>query len=223
MKVINYISDSTIGTSRKINKDFVFILENDAYLLTILFDGVSSAEQAILGINVATEYVRKNSETFFVGHDFKLAEMMFNANEKIVESGLSTPYTTYSAVCILKSENLNTFIWSNLGDSRIYKVNPQYIRQLSVDDNLIHSKNIVTRCLGMVQLSKEDFIDQRELFDTKVLLCSDGFYSIMDTDLLKFSELFNFKLLSNTKKSLGSRVETNNHDDASYILIEKNV
>lgn len=218
MKNWQYISDSIKGTERKKNKDRVLVIENEKHILAILFDGISSAEEANKGIDIAINFIKQNHKKLDQEKNYNLGDLMFSTNQKITTSNLTSPFSTYSAVYISKTKRLAAF--SNLGDSRIYEITPQYTKQLSHDDNLIHNKNIVTKYLGMVQLSRSEIDDfYLNVEDKKILLCSDGFYSLLEYNLSKFHKIFNFKRLQNIKNGLIHEVRKKNFDDSSYILI----
>ncbi len=218
MRGWQYISDSTKGSERKENKDRVFIIENDKHFLAVLFDGISSADEANRGIDVSIKFIEENYQKLDqeFGHD--LSDLMFDVNQKIIETDLVTPFSTYSAIYIPKSGGVATL--SNLGDSRIYEITPQYAKQLSHDDNPVYNKNIVTKYLGMVQLDRSQIKDfSLDIEGRRILLCSDGFYALFESDLSKFHKILNFKRPQDIKSGLKREVNEKNFDDSSYILI----
>ncbi|HEY4515593.1 MAG TPA: protein phosphatase 2C domain-containing protein [Candidatus Paceibacterota bacterium] len=218
METKNYISDSIKGIERNDNKDRIFTTKWGESLLSVLFDGISSAPEANKGIDLAVDYIEKNYIKLSSLNIYNLSDMMFESNLIIAESNLDSPFTTYSAIYISGKENLAVI--SNLGDSRIYEISPQYIKQLSEDDSLMHNKNVVTKYLGMLELEREDFSDlQVDIKDKKMLLCSDGFYTILEKNLSRFHSILNFKNSLNIKKSLSAEIKNKNLDDSSYILI----
>jgi len=214
----HYVSDSIKGTKREKNKDRVLVAEDEKHMLAVLFDGISSAKEADEGIDIAINFIKQNHQKLDQEKDYNLGDLMFDANHKIAESNLISPFSTYSAICIPKAGG--SAVFSSLGDSRIYVITSQYAKQLSHDDNLIHNKNIVTKYLGMVQLSRlqiEDF--SLDITGKKILLCSDGFYSSLESNLSKFHKIFNFKRPWSIKNGLRREVKDKNFDDSSYILI----
>ena len=214
-----YVEASIKGMEREQNKDRIFVQENEEDFLAILFDGVSSANEANEGIDVAIESINKNRYRLRSGHDkYHLADLMWDAHQAVIDSSISSPFTTYSAVFFPKASTNGTF--SNLGDSRIYEVTPQYVKQLSTDDNLIHNKNVVTRYLGMLNLERHQIVEfALDAKEKRVLLCSDGFYSILEQNLSRFHEVLNFKRSADITKALSQEIRRKNSDDSSYILI----
>lgn len=218
MPTLHYINDSFKGMDRKENKDRIWISEKDEQILVVLFDGISSAEEANRGIDIAVDFLEKNYQRFLNNEDFALANLMFEVNSQIVKQGLDNPFTTYSASYFnLVSGKAKL---SNLGDSRIYEVTPQHLKQLTKDDNPVYNKNVVTKYLGMVELKREQIEEfSLDIKGKRILLCSDGFYLILEKMLARFYEILNFKSENNIKKSLASEVKGKNPDDASYVLI----
>lgn len=215
---LEYITDSIKGTQRKENKDRTIVLSSENYLLAILFDGVSSAQEANKGIGIAINFIQENHSCFALNKKYNLINLMHQTHLAITQSGLNSPYSTFSAVCIAKDKSWATF--SNLGDSRIYEVTPQYIKQLSKDDNLPYNKNVVTRYLGMLELDSDDFyVTDFNITGKRILLCSDGFYSFLEEDLGKFHSILNFNHAGNIKNNLSNEITEKNLDDSSYIFI----
>lgn len=217
MRRWQYISNSIQGTERKENKDRIFVIEDSEKIIAFLFDGISSAEEANKGIDLAIDFIKENYKKIDL-ISYNISDLIFDINQKIISSKLDSPFSTYGAVYIPKTGEMAFF--SNLGDSRIYEITPQYLKQLSQDDNLIHNKNVVTRYLGMVQLDKSQIRTFSANVNSKrFLLCSDGFYLFVEENLPEFYKIFNFKKPLNIKKALERKIKGKNFDDASYILI----
>ena len=218
MKGLQYISDSIKGSERRENKDRAFIVETDNYLLAVLFDGISSADEANRGIDISIKFIEASHQKLDQESSYSLSDLMFDVNRKITAPNLITPFSTYSAFYIPKSRE--TAIFSNLGDSRIYEVTPQYAKQLSHDDNPVYNKNVVTKYLGMVQLDRSQIEEfSLDVRGKRILLCSDGFYTLFESNLSKFHKILNFKRPQDIKRGLKREVSGKNFDDSSYILI----
>lgn len=218
MRRLRLIFDSTKGIERNQNKDRIWIKETADTFFCILFDGISSAQEASKGIDIAVSFLEKNWSRVLIQAGYTLADLMFETNQAILHSNLRTPFTTYGAVLV--SKNLDTMNFSSLGDTRIYRVNSQYLKQLSQDDNLGNNKNIVTKYLGMLELGRQDVpVSTVDISDSRVLLCSDGFYSLLEKDLSRFFRVLNFKRRSDIQKALDEEVKGKNRDDSSYILL----
>jgi len=214
---LNYIAESFKGTGKQINNDFFIVLKNNGNYLFLLFDGVSSAKNAKLGISKSVEYIKENYIYFYKGDELNLKKLMFETNRYLTESPVKEAYTTYVALSVNKKRD--RILMSTLGDSRAYGISNQYITQYSKDDKWKIS-HMITKCLGMENLERADFSEiVLSNVEKKVLLCSDGFYSILEKNKHLFFEVFNFNNLSNTKKRILREIKNKNEDDATYILI----
>lgn len=223
-KMHHYIQDSIQGTERSQNKDSILILEKDAYTLFIIFDGISSSKNALRGILLASNFIKESSDLFLGLEEYNLPELMYEVNKITSEEKNSElgAYATFSAIAI-KYAPIPSIVGCSLGDSRIYGLSKNYLRQDSKDDNIPQNPNIVTKSLGMVELNKDDFkkITLSPERNERILLCTDGFYSVMERELARFHSILNFRSIRKIRSSLFTELHQKNQDDASYILINK--
>ena len=215
---VDYISDTFKGVNYKENKDSCVILKHKDDFLFFLFDGVSSAKNAKIGVDNSIDYIKNNYKNYYLNNNFQLKKLMFDVNKQLAQDKRSELYTTYVALHIGANSKNSKF--SSLGDSRLYGISNQYLNQYSKDDKGAISHTI-TKCLGMKDLNENDFneiIIQK--LENKFLLCSDGFYSFLEKDKLDFFKIFNFSYLANIKKRIKNELYAKNSDDATYILIK---
>ena len=203
MKVI---SATNVGNYRKNNEDSYFL--NESKNLYILADG--------MGGHLAGERASKMA-TEIIGSDFEgerevksiddaieiLSSSIRDANKKIYESSQENEDyrgmgTTLSAGLILD----NVLIYSNIGDSRIYKINKD-MDQLTRDDSFVNylieigeiteeeaknhpKKNVLTKAMGTTPdievIVNTLNIEEKDIF----LFCSDGLTNMVsDDDIFK--------------------------------------
>lgn len=219
MKVI---SATNVGNYRKNNEDSYFL--NESKNLYILADG--------MGGHLAGERASKMA-TEIIGSDFEgerevksiddaieiLSSSIRDANKKIYESSQENEDyrgmgTTLSAGLILD----NVLIYSNIGDSRIYKINKD-MEQLTRDDSFVNylieigeiteeeaknhpKKNVLTKAMGTTPdievIVNTLNIEERDIF----LFCSDGLTNMVSDDDI-------FKI-----------VKENNPEDARDMLLD---
>lgn len=215
-----YISDSVVGVKKNQNQDNTLVINDPNFSLYVVFDGVSSAKNGYLGTILAKEFIIQNYSTYLNVKYSKLDELMYYCNEYITSKNVAEVFTTYSATLIF-NEKKDIAIISSLGDTRIYLVSNQFIEQVSIDDTFSFSSNIVTKCLGMDYLILEDFTTKTIYKnDMGVLICTDGFYSILEKEKMSFFMTFNKKNLNNTKSGLKSLISGRNIDDSTFIFIK---
>ncbi|MBN1191230.1 MAG: serine/threonine-protein phosphatase [Dehalococcoidales bacterium] len=100
--------------------------------------------------------------------------------------------TTLAVVLILN----NTAYIANVGDSRVYLMDHQLLRQITKDHSLVAElvsvgkitkeqiythpqRNIVTRCLGMQYNTDVDLFTEVMQPDMSILICSDGLWEMV--------------------------------------------
>ena len=222
--ILKFKSDSQKGRQREINKDRVEVIERDDYILFIVFDGISSAKNATLAIDKIIEFLRKNEDRILKENSLSLDRLMYEANEYLLSLSLEEGVTTYALVFIQKSKP-SEIKFSNLGDTRIYEVTNQALVQLTPDHKLINSSNVVTKYLGMIDCTQSDFFESTKKLEYggRFLICSDGFYEILEEDPSKLHRILNFKRLGDVSHQLRREIFSKNKDDASYILIDTHV
>ncbi len=213
---MSFIFASLKGITRKENKDNIAIIEGEKYKLYAIFDGVSSAEDGKKATILAKKYIQKNHYTF-LDDNINLNALMFNTNEFILSKQLKSPYTTYCIVLI--PHNSKDFFYSSMGDSRIYTLSKQFMEPITTDDIL--AENIVTKFLGNDSLTGNDFKQKIQPKDENgILLCTDGFYKILESHKLLFFEIFQKKALRSIKQNILTQIKNNNQDDATFIFIK---
>jgi serine/threonine protein phosphatase PrpC len=217
-KDITFICDTKRGIKRLSNQDDVLILETNDYRLFFLFDGVSSMDSSIVLVKQCKSFITKNFEKYFT-KEIGLAQLLFDTHEYVLERkilGLST----CSAVYLSMKQGKSYFV--NIGDSRIYDFTNQYLIPISKDDLLPGSKNIITKSLGADNLNRNDFCQYEFTFSNGLLLCSDGFYHLMEAEKKKYFSIFHFKRGENIKRAIVKQQIGRNFDDSTYILIKGN-
>ena len=218
-KQITSISDSLKGYEREQNKDGSLVLEHETYFLAIIFDGVSSANRAKEGVTLAKEFIKKVHDNYTQDGTLRLADLVCATNDVLVASGIPTPYATISSICIPFHGKNATIV--SLGDSRIYGITGQEMTQLTKDDNPPDDENVITKCLGMEELERIQVREKNiELEAKRLLLCTDGFYHVMEDRPELFHEVLNYQRLGNIKKRLRKELSGDNYDDASYVIVD---
>jgi len=217
-KDITIISNSKIGEKRSCNQDDVLILETNKYRLFFLFDGVSSMNSSFVFICKCKIFILKNFKKYF-SKEIKLAQLMYDTHMFALQQTING-MSTCSAIYLPKYQGESVIF--NIGDSRIYDFTNQYLVSVTKDDSLPNVRNVLTKSLGGQNLTENDFFQTKFNFSFGFLLCSDGFYNLMESEKLKYFNIFNFKKGGNIIRSINLRQKGLNWDDSTYILIKKN-
>jgi len=220
----NIVFDSFIGTTHKTNEDKTFVLSNESYTILAVFDGVGSAKNNSLATRLASEFIAYRHSDYYAEskNEFRLRDMICELNKDIVShpnaksSALST-----CAVCIYICRT-STLLLVTLGDTRVYAVGKHYVAKLTEDDVIHPGSNVITKCLG-IDLDKQDVPEMViNSFKDDILICSDGFYNLLEETRTDFFDALLKKRPSAIKRNIQSLVSNKNTDDASYVLF-KNV
>lgn len=216
----SYIFDTIKGDNRKENQDNILVISRRDEILLIIFDGVGSALNGKEATELSKKFIDKSYDKYKNGDDISLIKLMFETHKFLLQQELPMPFTTYSAI-FYSSYKPKQIKYSSMGDSRIYAISKQSIDLVSTDDKYSHNSNRITKFLGMPTLQKEDFTEGIfNIENERILLCTDGFYKIMENNLLSFFKVLNFQYLSSIKRSLFRIINENNKDDSTFILVK---
>ncbi|MEJ1300282.1 Stp1/IreP family PP2C-type Ser/Thr phosphatase [Latilactobacillus sakei] len=197
-----------VGQQRQNNQDYVgFYTNQRGVQFAIVADGMGGH----LGGDVASEMAVSH-----IGHEFEKTDdtdieamvkwLIFELqreNQHILAKAnqyddLSGMGTTLVAVLISGTH----YLVANIGDSRVYRLRRNTLRQLTEDHSLVNElvkqgeltaeaakhhpqKNIITRTLGVSQEVDADVTIYEFEPDDYLLLCTDGLTSMVDDDQLQ--------------------------------------
>lgn len=232
------VSATNVGNYRKNNEDSYFV--NDSKNLYILADGMGGHLAGEKASKMATDIIaahfkknkniRKTEDVIEI-----LSSSIKNANKEIFESSENNEDyrgmgTTVSAGFVLE----DVLVYSNIGDSRIYKIN-KGIEQLTRDDSFVNylieigditeeeaknhpKKNVLTKALGTTE-TLDVYVNTLKIEkDDIFLFCSDGL-----TNMISDEEIFKI-VKENTPEVakdvlLNLALENGGLDNITFILI----
>jgi len=211
-----YITGSVKGKQRERNQDRVYVLDEPGYHLFIIFDGVSSYPESYRYIETFMEFLDEHHHEWLDNEKEGLGQLLYTAYLHCRKTFIAGS-TTISALFIPNTMHLPEMV--SIGDSRIYAFRRKNVVSLTEDDNVPEMPNILTRWVGHDYLSAEDFRPVEVALDKQFLLCSDGFYAMMEEDREIFFKALKLPELEDIKEELHRLTEGKNSDDASYILV----
>lgn len=217
--VIKYISNSKKGLAREKNQDRILTIEQNNFYLFAIFDGVSSRPFSYLFAEYFKRKIKDNID-IIDNQGNCLDKLFFDINKEIVELGIDGK----STISLLFYSKVNEIVrYLNIGDTRIYTFTNQFLEKITIDDSLIGRENIITKCLGSNSLTINDFELKNITKQHNFLICTDGFYKLMEADLKEYFSTINFKSLQNIKRKISYLQKGKNQDDSSYILIKNEI
>lgn len=230
---------SDIGNARRINEDYLGFHEDPNKKLYIIADGMGGHNAGEIASKIAVE---NTIEYIFSADKIEQAEVILkeaieSSNSKIYEvsntdlalKGMGTTITA----CMIKE---NKMVVANVGDSRCYVLENEYLNQITNDHSLVQqlvdngsiteeeaqvhpNKNVITRALGTAPKVEIDIFSIDLSNISKVMLCTDGL-----TNSLSKEEINDIIAKNDCKSSCEKLIELSKQrggkDNISVIIFE---
>lgn len=235
MKVV---SATNVGNYRKNNEDSYYV--NESKNLYVLADGMGGHLAGERASKMATEIIgqdfAKDREIKSIDDAIEiLSSSIRDANKKIFESSQENEDyrgmgTTLSSGIILE----DVLIYSNIGDSRIYRINEE-MEQITQDDSFVNylieigeiteeeaknhpKKNVLTKAMGTTS-DIEVIVNTLDIKDKDVFLfCSDGL-----TNMVSDEEIFKIVKENSPEEArdmlLDLALKNGGMDNITFILV----
>ena len=235
-----------IGKERSINEDVILIpSESEELKVFVLADGMGGANAGEVASKIASDTCRE----YFIAHIEKtqndpyeirelIREAVMEANKKVIEKSTSDSNckgmgTTLIIVYVYK----NKIYVGHVGDSRVYRIRKNIIRQLTKDHSFVQElvnsgtitkqeaknhprKNVLTKVIGYEENIKPDVITKGFLKDDVILICSDGLSNMLDDSMIYEIIVKNMSDINiMTKKLVEEANEAGGVDNISVITI----
>jgi len=235
MKVV---SATNVGNYRKNNEDSYYV--NESKNLYVLADGMGGHLAGERASKMATEIIgqdfAKDREIKSIDDAIEiLSSSIRDANKKIFDSSQENEDyrgmgTTLSSGLILG----DVLIYSNIGDSRIYRINKE-MEQITQDDSFVNylieigeipeeeaknhpKKNVLTKAMGTTS-DIEVIVNTLDIKDKDVFLfCSDGL-----TNMVSDEEIFRIVKENSPEEArdmlLDLALKNGGMDNITFILV----
>ena len=200
--------------------DFYEIKQLDDMTIAVLCDGVGSAQEGAEAAKKVTLHIINNFKNIprFWSIEKAIKEFIQSINSILYSQSMHEyerpEYITTVTVCVIKG---NRLYGANAGDSRIYLLRENKLNQLSYDHNEDGLDNVLSNAVGISDKVEIFYFENNIQKDDKILMCSDGLYSLMSNDVLS-------KNIPNGAyhivKKASSLVQDNLPDDTSAIILE---
>lgn len=190
--------------------------------VAIVCDGVGSADEGAAAAKRTTNYLMNNLKIRPKTWSIKKSIISFIKSinsilyqESQINYERSELVTTLTIVVIEGSR----LYGANVGDSRVYLYRNASINQLSLDHSMQESgyENVLTQAIGIENDVEPFYFENIIQKDDKLLLCSDGLYSLMSENYLE--DGINLGAHSLVKKA-SNLVDDNLPDDTTAVVIE---
>lgn len=200
--------------------DFYEIKQLDDLTIAVLCDGVGSATEGAAAAKKVTQHIITNFKNMPKAWSIEkaLKEFIKSINSILYSQSIQeyerVEYITTVTVCVIKG---NRLYGANVGDSRIYLLRNNQLNQLSYDHNEDGMPNVLSNAIGIDSEVEIFYFENNIQKDDKILMCSDGLYSIMSDDTLS-NNIPNgaYQIV----KKASTLMEDDLPDDTSAIILE---
>jgi len=201
---IEAYGQTDIGLRRRLNQDSIYVANEQTGGLPNLFilaDGMgghSAGETAsTMLIECFSSFVQKTEK-------MEPVRIFDNAislsNRLIYQKSLTSPSLAGMGTTLVAASIAgNILTCSNVGDSRLYIISGDEIRQITKDHSLVEEmvrsgaitreseeyrtqKNILTRAVGVEPVVEADFFDESLQDGDVIMLCSDGLTNMLSNE-----------------------------------------
>ena len=190
--------------------------------IAIVCDGVGSAQEGAQAAKRVTTHIMTNFKNRPLSWSIEKSIKSFitSINSILYQESMvnyeRTELVTTLALIVIEG---NRLYGANIGDSRVYLYRDQKLNQLSIDHCMseIGYEHVLTQAVGIHKSINPYYFENNISKDDKILLCSDGLYSILDDSILKE----NISLGANYLVKKASKIKKDNlPDDTTAIVIE---
>ncbi len=216
-------SGFTLAKGKELKGDDYFDVKTiDDLTIAIVCDGVGSADEGAQAAKRVTTYLMNNFKnrpnTWSIEKSIKTFIDSINAilyEESMVNYERAELVTTLT-IAIIEGNRLYA---ANVGDSRIYLHRDGILSQLSHDQVVEEDgyEGVLSQAIGIDKTVSPYYFENIINAKDKILLCSDGLYTVMDDETL--SDNIAFGAHSIIKKA-SKKMEDNLPDDTTAVIID---
>jgi len=216
-------SGFSLAKRKKLTSDDFYDVKTIGNLtIAIVCDGVGSATEGSQAASRVTNYLMNN---------FKIRPKTWSIEKSIItfiksinsilyqESQInyeSSELVTTLTIVVIEG---NRLYGANVGDSRVYLHRDNILNQLSFDHSMDEPgyENVLTQAIGIDKDVDPYYFENILVQNDKLLLCSDGLYTVLDEETLKSSTLLGAHSLVKKASKL-----TDDHlpDDTTAVVLD---
>lgn len=244
---MQYYGISDIGKKRKENQDRIYLADPDSGMeLFILADGMGGANAGSVASSTAIEFVKNYIMDNFSEKSSReeieelIRKAMYEANNFVYSKSKEVrEYAGMGTTLITVILHKNKVYIGHIGDSRVYRIRKNFMRQLTKDHSYVQAlvqngsitkeeainhpqRNVLLKVLGCEKNVESDIITKGFLKDDILLICTDGLTNMLESD-----EIYDLILENRDnpedacKKLLDEANSRGGYDNISIILIFK--
>ena len=213
-------------------------------LLCVVCDGMGGAKSGNVASSLAADvFMQEVKRTWVSGMDPEKADQMLKNAVKLANftvydqaqqfeefAGMGT-----TLVAVLVCGNFVTI--ANVGDSRVYSITQDDVRQLTTDHSLVQlmiargeltperartypGKNLITRAIGTESVVECDIFHRRLVSGECLLMCTDGLSNMVDEQEILFEVVHGLNKQSSGERLLDIAKKRGAPDNVTCVLIQ---
>ena len=231
-----------IGRRRDMNQDYMYTSTTPVGSLPNLFvvaDGMgghNAGEYASrFTVDKMVEVISQNRQQEPVA---AMKEALTEANSQLLEEAGADPSKSGMRTTVVAATVIGDLLHvANIGDSRLYVIDHEAIRQITRDHSLVEEmvrlgemdkaaakvhpdKNIITRAIGVTRELAVDFFEVELRPGDMILLCSDGLTNMVEDEEIKEIVLEQKNIVEKAEKLINTANENGGKDNITVVLIE---
>ncbi len=216
-------SGFTLAKGKELKGDDFFDVKTiDDLTIAIVCDGVGSADEGAEAAKRVTNYLMTNFKNRPMSWSIEksIKKFIHSINDILYKESMINyerpELVTTLTIAIIEG---NRLYGANVGDSRIYLQRNQIMSQLSHDHVMDEEEydGVLTQAIGIAESVSPYYFENIINPKDKILLCSDGLYTIMNDDLL--SQKIDFGA-HNIIKRASKMMNDDLPDDTTAIVID---
>ncbi len=240
--MLKTFSITDIGRQRKLNQDYVFTSEEKVGNLPNIFivaDGMGGHNAGDYAsrftVNTMVEEIGASPEQDPV---LILEQAIQSANTKLRQKAAEDEHLTGMGTTVVAATLLGRYLRvANVGDSRLYIIGDEGIRQITRDHSLVEEmvrmggidretarthldKNIITRAIGATEQIDIDFFQVEMKPGDTILMCSDGLTNMLEDEEIRMIISGQRDIIEEAQRLVAAANEHGGRDNIAVILIE---
>ena len=230
-----------IGRRRDMNQDYMYTSTTPVGSLPNLFvvaDGMgghNAGEYASrFTVDKMVEVISQNRQQEPVA---AMKEALTEANSQLLEEAGADPSKSGMGTTVVAATVIGDLLHvANIGDSRLYVIDHEAIRQITRDHSLVEEmvrlgemdkaaakvhpdKNIITRAIGVTRELAVDFFEVELRPGDMILLCSDGLTNMVEDEEIKEIVLEQKNIVEKAEKLINTANENGGKDNITAIVV----
>ena len=167
-----------------------------------------------------------------------MKEALTEANSQLLEEAGADPSKSGMGTTVVAATVIGDLLHvANIGDSRLYVIDHEAIRQITRDHSLVEEmvrlgemdkaaakvhpdKNIITRAIGVTRELAVDFFEVKLRPEDMILLCSDGLTNMVEDEEIKEIVMEQKNIVEKAEKLINTANENGGKDNITVVLIE---